>query len=108
MASCGTNAGYREHMRKKQLVDAECRQAIRDYNTAYRRRRGIRSHPTQSEVCGTNAGFERHRRIPEAPCDSCRDANRSYQRQRYDVLYLGRLPIGHIEEFALFDKWGTV
>lgn len=80
VAVCGTQSGYKKHLRLGEAVCDDCRTSeakrVRDY-------RGVSSGPRVLQPCGTPAAALRHRRLGEEVCDPCRlainEANRRYR-----------------------------
>lgn len=79
---CGTNDGWRQHRRLREVPCADCNTA----RNAYERTK-----------CGTYAGVKIHARKHEPLCTACSDVNAAYQRaqreakpeqyQRYQKTY---------------------
>lgn len=70
---CGTDAGYRTHLARKEPTCAACRDAVRPSHYG----------PRKAHLpCGTHAAFNRHKKGGEDPCTECQEAEHIYQSAR--------------------------
>ncbi|GGQ48628.1 WhiB family transcriptional regulator [Streptomyces asoensis] len=67
---CGTERGYRVHIRRGTAVDSMCQAAHDEFVEADRRRRLAEAHA----VGGTVRGYWMHRRLGEEACPGCKGA----------------------------------
>lgn len=72
-ANCGTDWGYRLHLKHGELACDACLEAHR---WDWQRWRDNRYGPRVFKPCGTRAAYKRHLRRGEPPCHPCRLANR--------------------------------
>ena len=76
LAKCGTESGYRAHLKRSEYACDKCTVAHEKYREE---RRKDRLKPTE---CGTYPGYAKHRYLKETPCDECKEAKRIYQREQ--------------------------
>lgn len=84
---CGSERGYRRHVRRKELACASCQAAHDEVVEADRRRRLAVEH----EAGGTVRGYWMHRRLGEEACPVCRAALRRRSKQLRDEARRGRV-----------------
>lgn len=72
-ANCGSDWGYRLHLKNGELACGTCLEAHR---LAWQAWRDSRSGPRELKPCGTRAAYKRHLRRREQVCWRCRLANR--------------------------------
>jgi hypothetical protein len=77
---CGTEAGYRKHLKRHEEIDAPCHAAWREADNRRakaRRDRGYVAPGGKRKVaqCGTPGGYARHRREGTEQCRPCLDAH---------------------------------
>lgn len=66
-AQCGSDSGYRKHVREKSKVCTACLDAHRRSSRA----KVPRTEPTVRPTCGSNAGYVAHHRAGEVACTPC-------------------------------------
>lgn len=79
--NCGTEAGYRRHLKEGTLSCQPCRDRHASYTRAYRER--LKTVPARvpgfdPSKCGTYAGYARHQRAADPACDACLTAYADY------------------------------
>lgn len=89
-AACGTYAGYKRHLKRREETCAPCRRANTEYVLQQERKRRkaekASAEPKRRKVaeCGTVGGYNRHRRtLKEDPCEACMEAANAAARARY-------------------------
>lgn len=70
---CGSDNGYRMHLKGSELPCSACTEAHRIANRDWRVRTG---RARQLKPCGTRAAYKRHLRAGDRPCWRCTWANR--------------------------------
>lgn len=80
-APCGTDSGYRRHLRQKEETCDACKDA---HNRSAAKLRGGSTTGKRKRVaeCGTYGGVAAHRHKRERPCEACHEAERQYARKR--------------------------
>lgn len=79
---CGTDGGYRKHLRLNEETCADCRAAHRRRQNRIRLQ-GRRATKPPLKPCGTHAAFNRHALKGETPCAECVTGEREYQASRH-------------------------
>jgi hypothetical protein len=80
VATCGTDSGYKKHLRDKTPTCTPCREAHNVTVRAYDRNR-VRKQYVRAD-CGTETGYSGHRTRKERICAPCREAHNVKQRER--------------------------
>lgn len=75
---CGSDWGYRVHLKHNEYACLPCLDAHRDAWIGWKYSADRGRPPLKP--CGTSAAYRRHLRHGEEPCWRCRLANRSYNR----------------------------
>ena len=80
LSTCGTDNGYRTHLRRGQVACEPCKAGHREAGRAWRY--GPDRPRRVLQPCGTAAAYNRHRNRREVPCRPCMDAHARDERGR--------------------------
>jgi 5-methylcytosine-specific restriction endonuclease McrA len=73
---CGTRSGHKQHYKLGEEYCDPCKQANREYQTFFRKKKFIpfenRVAPTEHKSCGTPRGRDLHEYYGELSCEPCR------------------------------------